>query len=580
MSTADSTGAACPSCGRFVGPLEQCPHCGASVRKRLPLRYIRYASIVIAVVGIAALLYAVSGMATPRVQIADVEATMNYAYVRVEGQVTRGPNYNPDTQELKFYVGDSTGEILVTSFRATTRSLLEQNKIPVAGDRVSAEGTLRVRDEFVSLNLAAPDKLTLTHPSARAVKIGEISRDHNLQIVTITGDVREIRTPYKGLTLISVGDATGEIDVALSADIIALSGDIAALQSGDAVQVSGAVTFYKDAPQLALTHARDLAKVEGDTAPLAVTQIGDLDAARVGARVSVVGTVASAKKFSQGLRVTLDDGSGTLTLLLWQDTLAQIANAEQLKTGARVQARGKLSQYRGDLEVTPQRGSDVQIAAATASAETPSVSVQATRTPILTPAQRTLASLSAVDENRTVVISGRITTADSFSKGVRYTLDDGTGKITLLLWSDVLGDFKDSAALKVGARVQATGKVNLFNHALEIVPAQAGDVTLLAQSVLPTPAPRTIASLTSNDVGAVTAIRGKVTGIEDFSKGKYVTVSDGTGEIRVTVFSDVLNALAPKNALVVGAKISVRGEVNLYRGKLEVVADKGGLALE
>jgi DNA/RNA endonuclease YhcR with UshA esterase domain len=589
-----SKGAICPSCGRFVGPLEQCPYCGASVRKRLPLRYFRLGSIALALLGLAALLYAARGSPTPKVSIASVGATMNYAYVRLEGQVTRGPTYDPETQQLAFYLADPTGEIMVSSFRAVTRQFLEQKKIPVAGDHVAAEGTLRVRDDFASLNLISPDKLELTHPTATPVKIGDIGPDHNLQVVTITGDVREIRTPYQGLTLYSVGDATGEIDLAVYSDILALTGPLADVQIGDAVQVGGTVSFYHESAQLALTNSGGLVKLDAGLAPATLSRIGDLDASRVGTRVSVAGDVTGATEFSQGLRVILDDGSGTVTLLLWEDALGQVANGEQLKKGARVQALGRLSEYHGDLEVVPERGTDVQVAAAsetlsqasgptrTPAGAAPIKTANPTRTPTPSAVEHTIASLGASEQNQSVVVTGRIAQVSSFSKGTRYTLDDGTGTITLLLWSDVLQGVKSADGLKVGARVQATGQVNLFDNELEIVPEKGADVTLLALSVIPTPAPRTILSLGADDVGLVVVIVGAVNRVTDFSQGQYVTIGDGTGEVRVTVFKDALNALPQEEraALAVGAKVRVTGEVNLYRGELELVAEKGGIRIE
>ncbi len=597
MSAAHPNGAICPSCGRFVGPLEQCPYCGAFVRKRLPLRYLRLGSILLALLGLAALLYAVSGASTPQVTVASVEATMNYAYVRLAGQVTRGPVYDPESQELRFYLSDSTGEILVSSFRATTRPLIEQKKIPVAGDEVAVEGTLRVREDFVSLNLSAPDKLQVTHPAARTLKIGEIGRDQNLRRVSVSGDVRDIRTPYKGLTLLSIGDATGEVDVAVYDDVLALSGKIPDVQIGDAVQLAGTVSFYKESPQLALTDAQDLSKLLAADAPVTTSKIAELDGSRVGRRVSIAGTVTASKKFSQGLRVDLDDGSGALTLLLWQDTLAEIANVDQLKKGARVQAIGQLSQYHGALEVTPGRATDVQIVAvatpqtttprspqtadATAGATlVPPQTLIPTRTPTAAPKECTIGSLNASDETQIVIVSGRISKASSFAKGMRYTLDDGTGTITLVVWSDVAKNIKNAETLKVGARVQVTGKLSLYDNALELAPSKGSELILLAQSTIPTPAPRTIASLGTGDVGTVVIVRGTVTKIQDFSTGKYVTLKDGRGEIRVVVYTNVLNAMPDKGKLVEGAPLTVIGEVNLYRGLLEVVPDRGGLTIE
>lgn len=427
--SASPNGAICPSCGRFVGPLEQCPYCGASVRKRLPLRYFRLGSVALAIVGLAALLYAVRGSPTPKVTVASVGATMNYAYVRLEGRVTRGPTYDPETQELRFYLADPTGEMMVSSFRSTTRQLIEARKIPVAGDLVAAEGTLRVREDFVSLNLVSPDRIELTHPAATVVKIGDIGPETNLQVVTVSGDVRDIRTPYKGLTLYSVGDATGEIDLAVYSNILTLTGPLTDVRIGDAVQVNATVNFYRDSPQLVLTNAQDLCKLDAGLAPATLSKIGDLDPSRVGTRVSVAGVVSGAAEFSQGLRVILDDGSGAVTLLLWQNTLKQVANGDLLKKGSRVQALGRLSEYHGDLEVVPDRGSDVQVVAVEVTLkDTP----QPTRTPTATLVERSIGSLSASDLDQSVIVTGRIVGVNTFSKGTRYTLDDQTGTITLL----------------------------------------------------------------------------------------------------------------------------------------------------
>jgi DNA/RNA endonuclease YhcR with UshA esterase domain len=592
--SASPNGAICPSCGRFVGPLERCPYCGASVRKRLPLRYLRLGSLALAVFGLAALLYAARGSPTPKVSVASVGATMNYAYVRLEGQVTRGPTYDPETQQLRFYLADPTGEIMVSSFRSTTRQLLDQKKIPCAGDHIAVEGTLRVRDDFASINLVSPDKLDLTHAAAIPLQISEIGPDHNLQVVSVSGDVREIRTPYQGLTLYSVGDSTGEIDLAVYSDVLALTGPLADVQNGDAVQVNGTVSFYRESPQLALTNAQDLVKLDARLAPTTLSKIGDLDAARVGTRVSVAGNVTGATEFSQGLRVILDDGSGAMTLLLWRDTLAQVAGGEQLKKGARVQALGRLSQYHGDLELVPALGSDVQVAAVAATSSvtsgptrtpagvSPIETAKPTRSPTPSAVKRTIASLDASEQGQGVVVTGRIAQASSFSKGMRYTVDDGTGTITLLLWSDVLKGVKSADALKVGARVQATGQVNLFNGELEIVPEKGEEVTLLALSAIPTPAPRTIGSLGADEVGLSVVVVGTVNKVTDFSRGRYVTLGDGTGQIRVTVFDDALNAMPQKEraALVEGAQVRVTGEVNLYRGELELVPDRGGVIVE
>lgn len=37
-------------------------------------------------------------------------------------------------------------------------------------------------------------------------------------------------------------------------------------------------------------------------------------------------------------------------------------------------------------------------------------------------------------------VEGRITEVDQISRGIKYTLDGGSGRIILLLWQNVMGD--------------------------------------------------------------------------------------------------------------------------------------------
>ena len=55
------TAAECPSCGRFVGPYERCPYCGADVGQRMAVRVFKYGSLVLAVVGVVSLMFNVQG---------------------------------------------------------------------------------------------------------------------------------------------------------------------------------------------------------------------------------------------------------------------------------------------------------------------------------------------------------------------------------------------------------------------------------------------------------------------------------------------------------------------------------------
>ena len=112
-----------------------------------------------------------------RSKIGSVVATTNYAYVRIEGLVTRGPIYDVDAQSLRFYITDDTGEIQATTFRDVTEQLVAKNQVPATGDKISVEGTLRIRDDFNSLNVASATNLHSRPPSPVEINIGEIGQD-------------------------------------------------------------------------------------------------------------------------------------------------------------------------------------------------------------------------------------------------------------------------------------------------------------------------------------------------------------------------------------------------------------------
>lgn len=235
----------------------------------------------------------------------------------------------------------------------------------------------------------------------------------------------------------------------------------------------------------------------------------------------------------------------------------------------------------------PNRASDVKISAAIAQNITtpqtnattlpnetaePTNTPRPTRAPTAVPVARTIASITAADKDARVILSGKIARASKFSQGMRYTLNDDTGNITLLIWSDVLEKISAREELKQGAEIRVTGQIDVFNDTLEIIPERAQDVELVAAAVVPTVTIRTISSISTNDLDQRVLLKATITDLQDFSAGKYVTIQDDSGTIRVTVFKNVLAPI--QDQLAIGAQVTVRGKVNVFRGNLEIVADE------
>ncbi len=88
--------------------------------------------------------------------------------------------------------------------------------------------------------------------------------------------------------------------------------------------------------------------------------MGQLTPADKGKLVSVRGKIVEVIKFSSGMKYRLDDGTGKVILLLWQEVFDQVPNRDKLVNGAQVSVTGVVDVYRGEIEVIPKSGTDVR----------------------------------------------------------------------------------------------------------------------------------------------------------------------------------------------------------------------------
>jgi len=547
----------CPSCGRFVGPYEVCPYCGARQAPRLSLRAVKWGAILLATVGLALLWIAAARAPLPHISIQQAAATMNFAYVEIAGQVVRSPTYNPDSRSLSFTVDDGTGQMRVWAFRDVVDELRAAGRIPGLGDRVTVAGTLRVREEDVSLTLNVPEHLEIGRAAAEERAIGSITAADALRRVRVRGQVWDVREPYSGLTLITLRDATGAVDVAVDASLRHLTGDFSPPEVGQSLEVTATVSLYRDTPQLVPSSVGDIVPL-AETVPVAERRpIGSLSAADEGRLVTVQGTVRQAEPFSAGYRMTLDDGTGSVTVLLWNDLYRALPDPSSLRTDAQLEVTGEVAIYRNTLEIIPVRPRDVVLLTGPPSARALSIG-----------------ALADQPLGATVTVEGTVIAAESFQNGFRLTLDDGTGQVVLLLWLSAYDRLADPARLQTGVRVRATGELDEYRGQREVVPARGSDV-IITQAA-PAPAQRDIASITPADMGTVVAVEGTVTRSEPFSQGYRVWIDDGSGEIMLLLWENIYGRVAGRERLTAGARVRAIGVVEEYRGTLEIIPQLPG----
>jgi DNA/RNA endonuclease YhcR with UshA esterase domain len=520
----------------------------------MAVRVFKVASLLLAGVGLAILLFVARRSGPPAFEIGALTGTMNWAYIRLEGIASQQPSHDVGDGSVRFWLQDGTGEILVVAYRTQAQELLAKGLLPVMGDRVSLEGTLRVREDFRYLVVDVPEAVDVQPSTPVDLNIGQVNTGLRYQAVRLRGVIRDDRTPYEGLRILTVRDTTGKIDVTVPQEPSAAGGRVPVLHVGQSVQVVGTVDEYRGVAQVSVGRASDLVILGEELAVAPARRIVELTAGDVGQMISVEGTVTRVDPFSAGVKCTLSDGEGVVTLLMWQDFYDGLADASLLEEGATVRVQGEVSEYRGELEVVPELPSDVQVVA------------PASRQALA----RRLGGITAADVGHTVAIEGVLKALRGFSAGVRGVLDDGTGTVTILLWQEIYDNLEDRAGLVPGAILRLEGQVAEYKGELEIVPRAAGDLTILGMGDW-SPPQVAVGQVQSGDIGQVVEVAGRITAVVPFSRGQRLTLADDTGMIAVLLWQNLHDELDNAAALVVGTELVVRGEVAEYGGELEIV---------
>jgi DNA/RNA endonuclease YhcR with UshA esterase domain len=520
----------------------------------MAVRVFKIGSLLLAIAGLAVLLLIARQSQAPTVRIGDLSGTMNWAYVRIVGVLTRQPAYDTDTGTLRLWVGDDTGEMMVTAYRSEADWLIAHDLVPVMGDGVVLEGTLRIKEDFHYLVLDVPQHAEIQPAEAVELPIAEVNGGRSEKKVTVRGVIRDDRTPYDGLRILTLRDESGKIDLTLPTEAAPITGAWPELRVGQPVQATGALDHYKGTPQISVGRSSDLIVLDGTVAIAPERHMGELSAVDTGQMAAVEGSIAQIHPFSAGVKLTLDDGSGEVTLLLWQDLYDSLAGGEALVEGMEIRALGEITEYQGELELVPELPSDVTVTAATE----PFVS------------DRELGGLVPGDLGQMVRVEGLLKSLRPFSAGVKGILDDGTGTVTLLLWQDVYDALPDPASLVPGAVLRVEGEVAEYRGELEVVPRSAAGVSTVGLVALPQEE-MAIGQITVDDLGQMVRVDSRIVELIPFSRGMKYTLDDGTGTITLLLWQDIYAGLQDPTALTETVRLSVRGEVDEYQGDLELV---------
>ena len=154
--------ATCPVCERYIGPVQTCPYCSSKNVQSPVIRAIRIVALVLATFGLFLLFMTARHREPPVVIIEKISPAMNFAHVRIAGKLKRKPYISQDRDYISFRIYGATNSIQVVAHHKTARELIENSKLPAAGDCVSVRGNLSVSAKSKhKLYLKIPDHLTI-----------------------------------------------------------------------------------------------------------------------------------------------------------------------------------------------------------------------------------------------------------------------------------------------------------------------------------------------------------------------------------------------------------------------------------
>lgn len=140
----------CPDCGRYVGPVSRCPYCDGVTSITVVRRRMKILALTLVVAGMAFLYLMAVNRDIKLVNINEITSMMNYAPVRVEGQVVRQPYVSKNegvVNYLSFLVDDGSGSLRVSAQGDVAVAIISSGKMPHKGDHVDVSGRLSVKGD-------------------------------------------------------------------------------------------------------------------------------------------------------------------------------------------------------------------------------------------------------------------------------------------------------------------------------------------------------------------------------------------------------------------------------------------------
>lgn len=455
-------------------------------------------------------------------------------------------------------------------------------RCPYCGARVEKRLSIRVfRYAALLLGIVGLALLYLMvrNREIPAIRIGDIEPTMNFAYVrvvgTVSGDTRIFKEGNRVRSLrFMVDDGSGEISVtAYRSQADALVSAKRIPRRGDRVEVAGSLSLTAGGDVMMRLQIPEQLKIS--PAEMEVTALAEITDALVGESVLVEGLIKEVLPPDPNTKapwvITIEDGSGTAQITFWRDIYEEIPDKIMLARGQRVRARVAVKSYRGKLQLSLNRGNDLEFPDTHAPGRL-SVGPAVPRT-AAEPLE--IGDITPEMKGRVVRVRGRVTkiTPPSLPKApYEVELEDADQRIVFVYWDDVARHLGANAPTP-GAQMEVEGVVDVYKGQLQLKVHHSRQIGLLnplpvkeekINGVVP------ISSITRARLGQWVAVRGVLGEPQSVKGGVIFKLEDETGRIPVVLWDRRVPG-SERNALQSGVRVTVQGEVGEFRGQLQIV---------
>ena len=317
----------------------------------------------------------------------------------------------------------------------------------------------------------------------------------------------------------------------------------------------------------------------------AVIPLSSIQQDKIGQTATVEGRILNVlppRSEKAPYNLYLTDGSDTLLVVIWEDVFKAISGVDKLKPGANVRLTGTVNQYRGNLQFTINKSQDMILPGENAQASESQIDKTKTSVPaqslpdgILSPGR-----IDRTHIGQEVVVQGRVKEyKPSWSETAPYsiTLQDDSGTLRVVYWSDVAKVLGSSWEARSGQILRIRGKVSEYKQNLQLRVSEAKDIVDAATSQTSgsesNPLIIPVEELSQAYVGKYVRVTGtieKITPAWMPTAPNTIILADDKARINVVYWADVADVLKPEQKPQNGQTIQVEGKLKEFKSELQI----------